>query len=66
MPMEDRITEGDVYEYMLGRIRERGVRTGSSGRHGTSSGYGRADGAAAGRRDLRSGLRHSRLSGRSR
>jgi type I restriction enzyme M protein len=62
VPMEDRDTKGDLYEYMLGKIAAP-ARTASSARRATSSADGGADRAHAQGRDLRPGQRHLRLSG---
>ncbi len=37
IPMDDRDTNGDLYEYMLSKIAIAGVRTVSSARRATSS-----------------------------
>jgi hypothetical protein len=64
IPMHDRDTSGDLYEYLLqdrvGRC-ERAVPY-AAPHHRVDGGH---DGAATGRRDLRPCLRHGRLPGRS-
>ena len=64
VPMEDRDTKGDLYEYMLGKI----ATAGQNGQFRTPQAHhpvdGRTDRSHDIGRDLRSGLRHQRLSGR--
>ena len=64
LDMGSRDTKGDVYEYMLAKI----ATAGQNGQFRTPRHIiatdGRADGAEARGRGLRSGLRHLRLSGR--
>ena len=66
VPMEDRDTKGDVYEYMLGKI----ATAGQNGQFRTPAPHhpadGRDDRADADRHDLRPGLRHLRLPRRRR
>ena len=65
VPMEDRDTKGDLYEYMLGKI----ASAGQNGQFRTPRHIIRLMvemvGAEAEGRHLRSGLRHLRVSGRS-
>jgi len=64
VPMEERDTKGDIYEYMLGKIAT--ARTERSVPHAPSChpADGRTNGAPTYRSNLRSGLRHRRLSRR--
>ena len=66
VPMDDRDTKGDVYEYMLGKIATRRAERPVPHAAPHHRADGRADRADADRRDLRSGLRHLRLPGRGR
>ena len=66
LDMGARDTKGDVYEYMLAKI----ATAGQNGQFRTPAPYhrdhGGADGADAGGRHVRSGLRHLRFPGRGR
>jgi len=71
IPMENRDTNGDLYEYMLGKIASADAREDRIGRAERAVPHpaahhqarGRHDRAPANGRDLRPGLRHRRLPG---
>ena len=66
IPMEDRDTKGDLYEYMLSKIATRRPERPVPHAAPHHRADGRDDGADAKGRDLRSRLRHLRLPGRGR
>ncbi len=66
VPMDDRDTKGDLYEYMLGKIATRRPERPVPHAAPHHPADGGDDGADAEGRDLRSGLRHLRLPGRGR
>ncbi len=66
IPMADRDTNGDLYEYLLSKIATAGSQRPVPHPAAHHQADGRHDRAAADRRDLRPGLRHGWLPGRRR